>query len=196
MNPRATLSAAVFLAAFASGAMPLQAQPELPIDQALIFRIHDTPSDRYSAKHLEIRMELVAVDRLDDEVAWRVKSIQVTRFDGAGAIVSEWVDTQPVIQTQSTLWHVIHVDPLDPALEEFTEPPLIFGFAACTEPNDPELHYEFQGVTLGGSTQPGVYDVTSYWDYYFELAGVAVPIDEGDGEPVESDEEDDNPSYS
>lgn len=185
---------ALITLAITMGVVVPTAKADLPPDQTVTYRLHVIPTDRASATHSEIRLELAAVEQFGSEIAWQVRSIRITRFDAESASISKWLDEYPVVQTASGLWHILHADPMAPTLDEFADPPLMLGIATGATAYTVNLEYRIEGTSPPPGSPLNVYEVTSLLDYALTPEGEHEPTDEGEDEPVETTDGEDDPT--
>lgn len=195
MRCRLAATPALITLAITMGVVVPAAKADLPPDQIVTYRLHVIPTDRDSTTHMEIRLQLAAVEQAGSEIAWQVRSIRIAQLDTEGMTISAWLEEFPVVETVSGLWHIVHADPEAPALDEFSEPPLISGIAPARSSEVDDLQYRLEGAAPPPGQNPFVYDVTSFLDYSFILGGESTPIDEGEDEPVETGGAEDDPNY-
>lgn len=162
------------------------AQAAFPDDQAIEYRIRETPNAPESAVVFTITLYLTAGDVDGDEVGWEIEEIRF-RQPISQSLEILWIEASPVVDSPDGLWWVEHADPQDPQIGEFDMPPLLTGTADAEYSEDPDLHYSFEGVAYVSPPSPPFQDTVAL-DYILTLAGEDDPIEEGDDEPVEPDE--------
>jgi len=173
----------VFMAASLSTAHST-AQADLPDDQAIEYRVRETPNVPESAVVFTITLYLTASDMDNDEVGWEIDEIRFRQLNSQ-PLQRLWIEDSPVVSSPDGLWWVEHADPQDPQIGEFDMPPLLTGTADAEHSEDPDLDYSFEGVAYV-SPPPPPFEDTVALDYTLTLEGEEEPIEEGDDEPAES----------
>ena len=159
-----------------------EASAQLPADQTVQWRFHQTPSNSNSPVDFRIVATLKAIERDRYAIGWEVQSLEFVQILEEGT--KTWVENYPDVDTPDGLWWAVHDDPLSPALNEFLSSPLLSGVAAADNPADEDLDYR---VASTPSTL-GVYANTAQVTY--ALAPIdpdEPPVKSGDNEPVETD---------
>lgn len=179
---RHTICALAFLGLVVSGA-----DAGLPLDQDVVYRIHDDPNDPNSDVVFSVWLELTATARDGDSVGWEIKLMRFRQVEPGGADTF-WKILHPTIPSVDGRWWIDHADGDNPQLGEFNDPPRLAGTATANDPEDDDLEYDFQGTD---STGVAPWSATGRLDYEFALAGAPGPLLSGTDEPVEIDDEDD-----
>ena len=168
---------------------PVVAQTELPPDQSIQMSIHADPDDSESPVRFTLTLHLSAESQDGAAIAWHVNWIEVDHLDPYGELINSWYELDPEVNTANGAWVVTHADPLTPAIEEFSVPPEIQGFATSKSDAGDDLQYHLAGkVAEPEAVKP--YDVTVFADYLFWKASDAEPLDEGGEKPIEGDDGD------
>jgi len=178
------------LFALLGGAADARAQSELPPNRSVIFQTHADPQDTESPVVTSVEIRLTAVSRNGNSVAWSAAWIEITLFDEYSEVFDIWFEENPVLETGNGLWQVVHANPLMPTAAEFALPPEMSGIAASTLLEDDALVYYLKGESVGAPNSP--YAITSIMDYSFRMTEDPEPLDEGDGNPVETDDPETN----
>lgn len=155
------------------------ARAELPDDQIVEYRVHETPTNPESAVVFAVRLELRAVDSDANGVGWEITTAKFRQPD------TTWTEDSPYIDSPDGLWWVDHADPNAPEESEFVLPPLLVGTATADDPLDDDLDYDLEGVEYSPPPGEPPYENTGALDYSFTLAHEEDPLEEGDDEPVE-----------
>ncbi len=165
-----------------------QAQSELPRNRTIFFNIHTDPANPESPVLVSIQVSLEAREREGNVVGWYPLWVAITQFGPQGEVVESWTHFDPLLL--DGLWYVAHENPLEPASEEFTNPPELSGVAESDTPNGPTLEYFVAG---NAPVTPPIspYPITSILDYSFQRSDDPAPIDEDEDEPVDIPEGDD-----
>jgi len=184
---------ALFLSSLVVSAASAQIPPQ-PVSQTVVYRIHDDPNDPESAIVFTVMLllELEAAD--GDSIGWEITKIQFRQPGQNGGADTIWIKPHPDVPTADGLWWVEHADRDNPQLKEFDEPPHLVGTAASQDPSGTDLEYGFEGVSYAPPPGGAPWDPTAALDYDFALVGAPAPLEGGTDEPVEVDDDDDEPT--
>lgn len=164
-----------------------------PEDRVITYSIREDPQDAESDVTFLVSLKLTAVDREDSTVAWRVVYAKFEQLDEFGEPLAAWMILYPQLDTSDGYWWVEHEEYLEPVPEEFHSVPTLEGSAPALDEEDPDLDFFVEtGSCTGGCTSMYGGQVTAL-NHAFVVAGEPEPIEEGDDEPSEI-EEDNNPS--
>lgn len=159
-----------------------------PAKQDVVYKIHDDPSDPNSDVVLTIGLTLVPTARDGNSIGWEIGQIRFRELSRDGSPDATWIESNAVIPTSDGRWWINHADPANPQLAEFAQPPHLWGTAMADDPNQNNLDYDFQGTGPMGLTP---WEPTGWLDYELAVEGESQPLDEGEDEPVEIDDEGD-----
>lgn len=165
--------------------------PSVP-EITIVYLIRDVPSDPQSAVTLSVEIHLTQLEAVDGVALWRPDWMSFTRYDEAGQPMETYFDANPAFLTLDGLWPVEHLDPEHPQRDEFIRPPAIQGQAEPASPESEPLDYYLEAAHAQGTPTATPYAVTATLDYYF-LGSVEEPPIEGEGEPVESPDNEEDP---
>ncbi len=179
---RHTICALAFL-----GLVVSVADADLPLDQDVVYKIHDDPNDPNSDVVFSVWLTLTATARDGDSVGWRIKLMQFRQVEQGGPDTI-WKILNPTIPSVDGRWWINHADGDNPQLGEFDDPPRLAGTATAEDQYDDDLEYDFQGTEGTGVTP---WDPTARLNYEFILVGASEPLLSGTGDPVEVDDEED-----
>ena len=156
---------------------------QLPADQTVQWRFHQTPSTPSSPVDFRVIATLKAVEMNRDEVGWEVQRLEFFQVLANGT--KTWVENYPGLGTPDGLWWATHANPLAPNLDEFLSSPLLKGVATADNPADDDLTYSLES----SPATIGVYPHTASVTYALAPQDpVEPPIKSGDNEPVEADD--------
>lgn len=172
--------------------VPNAANAALPDDMAVEYYIREQPTNEESDVIYEVRLELTAVDRDGDSVAWEITEAQITEVGTNGQGVRAWAEEYPDLSAYDDVWWVEHDDPLDPDTIEFSSPPFFEGTAEARNQGDPDMDYELEGGNCDSSCQSLFDGRVTAFDFELRLVGENDPEEEGDDEPIEIPEGVDN----
>ena len=169
---------------------PLQA---VPPDYIVGYEIREDPSDAQSDVIWRVELHLLEEDSDADSIGWEIQLIKIIELGQAGETDTVWAEVSPTVATPDGLWWVDHADLDDPQPAEFDMPPDLDGTADAEEAGDPDLDYEFEGVTPtpSGPTYGG--DVAGA-TFNFLLVGQQNPVKVGQAERVRILQMDDPPA--
>lgn len=168
---------------------PVLAQTEMPPDQSIQMSIHADPDDSESPVRFKLTLNLSAESLDGSTIAWHVNWIEIDHLDPYGELIDSWYELDPEVNTPDGAWVATHADPLAPAIEEFSVPPEIQGFATSKSNVGDELQYHLAGQ-VGKPEAVEPYAVTVFADYLFWKVSDTEPLDEGGEIPVEGNEGD------
>ena len=172
------------LTALALWLAPNAANAALPDDTAVQYNIREEPTNEGSDVIYEVRLELTAVDRDGDSVAWEITKAQITEVGTNGQDEGVWEEDYPDLSAYDGVWWVDHDDPMDPDTLEFALPPFFEGRAASKDQSDPDLDYELEGGYCDSSCSQLFDGRAAVLIHWWEYVGNQVPEAEGT-EPVE-----------
>lgn len=165
----------------------------VPADQSIEFKIYETPTDPTSDVVFIAVLSLTYQDDVPGAansglVGWEVTEIELTRPDAAGDIV--WREAFPSVATSDGLWWAYHRNMDNPMLDEFVKPAQVSGTATPDDPTEDDLDYSVKGETYTPPAAPGEppHPITAALDYSFQRAMDPEPIEDGNDEPVETDD--------
>ncbi|MHC4062947.1 MAG: hypothetical protein ACYSUI_00380 [Planctomycetota bacterium] len=161
----------------------------LPNDRTIRYTIYEDRYDSESDVAFTVDLSVSAESKDGNDIGWEVTQIRLEEFrevDGNRVWTEDW----PTLYTADGLWWVGHADPDDPQISEFDMPPLLDATAEAQDPSYANLDYYLEGVHNNAlSATP--FTNTVGLDFEFTLVGEEDPIEEGDDEPVEPDEDGD-----
>jgi hypothetical protein len=167
--------------------VPQLAQAQLPTERTIEMLIREDPSDNESEVVFLIAVELSAVSVDNNTVVWDVKGTHFIDKDCLMRPCYEWSCSTPTVCTEDGKWWVEHENPMSPKVEEFDAMPMILGTAAAKGSYD-DLDYEVEGKTYGGAPTYG--GRVTLLTYSLTLDDDPdPPVEEGDDEPAELDED-------
>jgi hypothetical protein len=184
------LSSVVLLGSVVPSANAAAPLPAEATTQEVVYRIHDDPNDPNSPITFTIWLSLKQADVDEDSIGWEITRV---RFREVGYQDTLWTESDPNVPTADGLWWVNHADPNAPLLEEFVKPPHLTGVADAEDQLDPDLDYEFQGVTYTPPPAGEPWDPTGALDYSFTMQGQSSPFASGEDKPTEMGDDDDPP---
>ncbi len=124
---------------------------DLPSGRTLTYDVRETPGDEASSLIYEYEMHLTAQQQNGNSIGWAVDSVTIRELDENETVINTWVDSAPNVDSTDGLWWVVHADPANPVVGEFSVSPAIDGTAGG------EMDYEFEG--LGASTAMAAVDL-------------------------------------
>lgn len=153
----------------------------LPPDQLVQYHIKSDPLNPLSTTVVSVTLKLHATQQVDDEIAWQVLKIWIWR-PGVGSLDEFWTEDLPTVQTSDGLWWVAHQNPAQPAIPEFTAPPLISGRATRVGQGD-DLAYSIEALSDPPDPPPGVQEpyesISWFYFYYFRYWNQQNPFEQG-----------------
>lgn len=162
-------------------------------DEAVLYLLHETPTDPESAVVFAVKLELEAADSDETSIGWEITLAEFRQPGDGGPADTVWVENTPVVDSPDGLWWCDHADFLDPQLSEFDMPPLLVGTADAEDPEEADLDYSFEGVTYEPPPGGPPYDPSAGLTYVFTKVGFEDPEEEGEDEVGEIDEEEEPP---
>ena len=153
------------------------------------YGIHETPADPNSPMAFLVTLSLTARAGDCAKTGWSIDEIELRQVAANGGSDWVWTERNPHVSTEDGLWWVSHADVASPQSAEFVLPPHLVGAAVATDPNDPSLDYDFEGVTYTPPAAPELppYPVTAATTFVFQVEGEPDPTETGESGPTEID---------
>jgi hypothetical protein len=181
--------ASLFTMAALLTAVPRLAEASPPDTQVVEYIIREVPDHPDSPVVFGAKITLTPVSANGSQVAWEATELVLMEIDSNGAATSVWIDSSPSFAVWQGRWWVEHADPEAPELSEFSMPPFIEGTAAAEEENGAALDYTMAGDTCASCRGMFGGNVAAL-NYEFTLVGEQIPLEAGEVEPVQIDDDD------
>ncbi|MGE3182234.1 MAG: hypothetical protein AB7N71_11440 [Phycisphaerae bacterium] len=146
----------------------------------LQFWIHSDPADISSLVDIKITMNLTKEVQNENSIGWKITSV---KFDYLMTLERKtWTVLNPSVPSPDKRWWVNHLNPEEPLLEEFSNPPRMTGSAHADNSSGADLIYYFEGR---GLSKNNPWAISPLLHYSFMELGRPEPFYAGHGEPVE-----------
>jgi hypothetical protein len=168
--------------------LPGAAYGQLPPGRAVVYELHEVPSDPQSAVVFTITFALTALEQDGNWIGWEITSASFQQ-PGTGR---RWTQSLPFVATTDGLWWVEHADPTAPDTGEFVDAPLLYGTAWNENGAGPDLNFDLAGHAAAGA---GPYTNTAMLDYSFSTTALVEedPPPSGDDDPTDVPEPPNDP---
>lgn len=171
---------------------------DVPLTKEVFYKIHEDPADPNSPIIFTVGLLLEEADTDGDAIGWKITEM-LFRQPVAGMNGDRlWSVTDPTVSTADGLWWVEHPS-ANIELADFDLPPELDGVATAEDPNDVDLNYSLAGAPYSPPPGGAPWDPTAALEFEFTEDGESTPLlatgsgDPVPNEPVEIDDEDDEP---
>jgi hypothetical protein len=188
MHVKSVATSLFTMAALLTG-VPRLAEASPPDTQVVEYLIREVPDHPDSPVVFGAKVTLKSVDTNGTQVAWEATELVLMEIDSEGEATSVWVDASPSFAVWQGRWWVEHADPETPELSEFSMPPFIEGAATAEGGSGTALDYTFVGETCESCRGMFGGNVAAL-NYEFILVGEEIPLEAGEVEPVQIDDDD------